>query len=317
MGIIFILRCYIIYKKMSGQVIVTNNTISSCTPVNLELTCGHTGGVVQYHLSFSDDPTVLKRNGINTIKNATLCIDKPAYIGCNKVEFGDVKYFKSEIGIDAGGLISDIGLDGVLGTHDGATASFGVTGTVYDSKYQYCINWDFGDGLNVSEFEGCKMALEFKGGKMDKRLTGDNGFPLCGGLSDQCSSLCGKLTLCGNLNTITIDVICLMSWQPIAGVGQSGPDGLVGRVYSIVRKGDCTYIGGFFRNIGGVTGLAWAAKFCGTTGPWEPIAGVGQSGPVRIVRTIVRDRGCTYIGGNFTSIGGVTGTARAAKFCCN
>ncbi len=196
----------------SNQVIITNNTISSCTPVNLELTCGlgATGCSVQYYLNLSDDATVLKRNGVTLIENATLCIDLPAYVGCNKIPFYDsatmgldARYFLEQIPEGADGCLINIGLDG----QPGPEISFGdVVGEVKANEYSYSISWDFttlpAGGLDLSAFDGCNMALVFKGPAAPtdgegRALTDTNGFPLCDGLDEQCSSLCGRLTLCG------------------------------------------------------------------------------------------------------------------------
>jgi len=172
---------------------------------------GASGCSMQYHLNLSDDATVLKRNGVTLVQNATLCIDLPAYVGCAKLPFYngaglDTRYFRSELG--AAGVSSPLGqlLDIELNGMIGDVKEFGVVGTVTAAPYSYSITWDFTSlmdgGLDLSAFNGCNMALSFEGvaappGDEGRALTGVDGFPNCDGFSEQCSSLCGRLTLCG------------------------------------------------------------------------------------------------------------------------
>ena len=200
-------------SSVANYGIVTNNTISSTTPFNLELWCGHTGGVPQYHLSLGQDATVLKRNNIDKIDSATLTIDLPAYIGCNKVNFCNPVHFRSDFApASSVARLTDISLDGIeKNSVVFASSEHGAAGNVLCSKYTYSLCWEFTDALDLSGstgqdcdghdnpvgFNGSHMALSFDGNNLARELTHATGFPLANGMSDQCSILSGRLTLCG------------------------------------------------------------------------------------------------------------------------
>ena len=188
---------------MSNKVIVTNNTLSSCSPANLRLTCGATGGALQYHVELSNDITVFKRNSVDQIDSVILQIDQPAYIGCARIDFGNTGYFKEDtLGNEQTLLFHDIGLDGKI-KGDGVSGS--ATGTVKANPYSYSISWDLSsDPVNLDKFEGCNMTFKFYDLSDPDRLTNSNGFPLCDGLEEQCASLCGRLTMCGTRKSLEV-----------------------------------------------------------------------------------------------------------------
>ena len=207
------------------NIIVTNNTVSSCTPMNFELWCKTTGGVLQHHLSFSKDPVIFKRNNVDKIDSVTLSIDQPAYLGCNKLDLCNSEYFPQGTGTvpnKATFKLTDI-------RPDGQTGNFVVFNNPQQAdvscpnKYSYHMVWDFSNGggsLDLSSasgngytgFIGCNMALELVlldsagmsgASKEDAEISKpETGFPLCDGLSEQCSILGGKLTMCGSRNEV-------------------------------------------------------------------------------------------------------------------
>ena len=142
---------------VSDKVIITNHTIQSRTPVHLELSCVNNGGVMQHHVSLSDTNILLKRNNIRHINNITISFDLPSYMGCNKIDFGNDKYFRhGETGLEINTLtLQNINPDGKLGASVESTGQ----GVVSLSKYKYSITWN-NLGMLLYEFTGCNMILK-------------------------------------------------------------------------------------------------------------------------------------------------------------
>lgn len=190
-----------------SNLIIRNNTVSTCSPINLELWCKQNNGNLQYHLSLGQESIILKRNNVNLINSLKITIDQPSYIGCNKLELCNNVYFPKE---DGGILnlttakLTDITLDG----KEGAFTDFSQTDVkVSCDKKKYTLMWEFNPpldlttavGNNIVGFFGCNMVLDFTGGKTEKEISRNNvGFPLCDGLSESCSLLCGNISVCGS-----------------------------------------------------------------------------------------------------------------------
>ena len=202
------------------NIIITNNIISSCTPINIEVWCKNNNGILQHHLSFGQDPIIFKRNNVDKIDYVTFTIDRPAYLGCNKLELCNSQYFPQGTGKvlnNATFKLTDIHPGGNTGNF--VVFDNTVQAEVKCNKYSYQIVWDFENDLDLSSatggdgytgFIGCNMALELvqlntngstKASKEDVEISNPNiGFPLCDGFLEQCFVLCGKLTIYNNKN---------------------------------------------------------------------------------------------------------------------
>jgi hypothetical protein len=122
-----------------------------------------------------------------------LCIDKPVFIGCHKLDFSNYLTDQTVWTLSVQDLDSE-------GTPTGLEVNFPVGVTVQQTQYKICFQLIPNPTLDeyisfkqsICDFENCKFILKFS----DVKLTIDGGFPLCEIPKTTCSQVCGGLSLC-------------------------------------------------------------------------------------------------------------------------
>jgi hypothetical protein len=122
-----------------------------------------------------------------------LCIDKPVFIGCHKLDFSNYLTDQTVWTLSVQDLDSE-------GTPTGLEVNFPVGVTVQQTQYKICFQLVpnptpdeyISFKQSICDFENCKFILKFS----DVKLTIDGGFPLCEIPKTTCSQVCGGLSLC-------------------------------------------------------------------------------------------------------------------------
>jgi hypothetical protein len=122
-----------------------------------------------------------------------LCIDKPFFIGCTKIDL--TNYLTQEQNWTL--CVQDID---ELGVPTGSQINFPVLVSLQQTDYKICFalypNSTFNEFTSnkqsICDFQNCKFVLKFP----DVKLTVDGGFPLCNVPTETCSQVCGGLSLC-------------------------------------------------------------------------------------------------------------------------
>jgi len=90
---------------------------------------------------------------------------------------------------------------------------------------------------------------------------------------------------------------------------------ITGTVTTIALSGTDVYVGGNFTSAGGVSGADYIARWNSANNTWNLVGGASAiSGFFPFVETIVLSGTDVYVGGNFTSAGGVTGADYIARW---
>jgi hypothetical protein len=172
--------------------IVSNFALATpCGPVKLQLSCEE--DTSNFQIKVSPDGLPVNKNNITHLGLMNLCIDKPVFIGCHKLDFSNYLTDQTVWTLSVQDLDSE-------GTPTGLEVNFPVEVTVQQTQYKICFqlvpnptpNEYISLKQSICDFENCKFILKFS----DVKLTIDGGFPLCEIPKTTCSQVCGGLSLC-------------------------------------------------------------------------------------------------------------------------
>ena len=189
-----------------SNVIVSNHTAVACTPPALELSCGITGGKMNYQVKLSTEKILFKRNGIANVAEILLDIVNPVYIGCDSFNMGDTGSFPTNL---EQVTVSFYDVDG----KDTSSVSgvFDVVVTSSPNNYTLVLSANIGVVSLKSKagvpFTGCMLGVQiFAGDGINPvKLTSASGFSSCDPIHGSCAVVCGKILLCDGV--VSGDVI--------------------------------------------------------------------------------------------------------------
>jgi hypothetical protein len=150
-------------------------------------------------MSLSSEALVVDRRQISHLGLITLCIDKPLYLGCVKLDLDDVLV---QSGNDAWFVnLQELGADGSpVGPVKQVPLSYQLTAN-NDYKIVYTLYFNPINGnrdffslyTSICEYTECKFLMSFE----NAQLTTPGGFSLCQVPNLSCDLVCGKLDICG------------------------------------------------------------------------------------------------------------------------
>jgi len=237
----------------------------------------------------------------SAVSSAALALDAASgtlYVGGGKLDIDSSTW--SALGSGMGGDVYALALDaasGVLYLGGDFTSAGGDTGIKYLAKFDVASSTFSALGAGLDNVINAEAAAVFT-------------------LALDAAS--GVLYAGGNFNREGLAKFDIASsiWSAVGG--GLPIDYLYGGVYALAldAASGALYVGGTrwsYDVAGGDTGIHYLAKFDTASSTFSALPGGGVSSDVRV---LLRDAesGVLYVGGDFTSAGGVSGTQRLAKF---